>query len=47
MGVIGQEDHTGDAATAAGMDAYLTKPVSPPMLADVLARVRRETVERD
>jgi hypothetical protein len=29
------------------MDACLTKPVSPPMLADVLARVRRVTVVRD
>jgi two-component system, sensor histidine kinase len=46
IGVIGQEDR-GNAAAAAGMDACLTKPVSPPMLADVLARVRRETVERD
>jgi two-component system, sensor histidine kinase len=48
IGVIGQEDHDkGDAAAAVGMDAWLTKPVSPRMLADVLARMRRETVERD
>ena len=46
IGIIGQEDlDKGDAAAAAaGMDACLTKPVSPRMLADVLARVRRGTV---
>jgi two-component system, sensor histidine kinase len=45
IGIIGQEDQ--DATAAAGMDACLTKPVSPPMLADVLARVKKETMERD
>jgi CheY-like chemotaxis protein/nitrogen-specific signal transduction histidine kinase len=46
IGVICQEDQdkAGAAASAAGMDAWLTKPVSPRMLADVLARVRREAV---
>src|SRR5262249_8859718 len=48
IGVVGQEDNDkGDVAAAVGMDAWLTKPVSPRMLADVLARVRKETVERD
>ena len=49
IGVIGQEDRPRRhaAAAAAGMDACLTKPVSPRMLADALARVRRETVVRD
>ena len=38
-GVVAQADA---AASAAGMDAWLTKPVSPRVLADVLARVKRE-----
>jgi CheY-like chemotaxis protein/nitrogen-specific signal transduction histidine kinase len=46
IGISGEGDaHQPDpAAAAAGMDACLTKPVSPRMLADVLARVRGETV---
>jgi CheY-like chemotaxis protein len=46
IGSSGEGDaHQPDpAAAAAGMDACLTKPVSPRMLADVLARVRGETV---
>jgi two-component system, sensor histidine kinase len=49
IGVYGQGDPANGsdrtaAATAAGMDACLAKPVSPRMLADVLARVRGETV---
>jgi len=45
IGVICQEDQdkADAAASAAGMDAWLTKPVSPRVLADVLARVRKET----
>jgi CheY-like chemotaxis protein len=44
IGIICQEDQdkAEAAASAAGMDAWLTKPVSPRVLADVLARVRRE-----
>jgi CheY-like chemotaxis protein/nitrogen-specific signal transduction histidine kinase len=43
IGVICQEDQdkADAAASAAGMDAWLTKPVSPRMLAEALARVRR------
>ena len=44
MPVIGISGRTGardaDAAIAAGMNAYLTKPVSPRVLADTLARVQ-------
>jgi CheY-like chemotaxis protein/nitrogen-specific signal transduction histidine kinase len=48
IGVCGRGDPANGsdrtaAATAAGMDACLAKPVSPRMLADVLARVRGET----
>jgi two-component system, sensor histidine kinase len=43
IGIVCPEDHTEQAASAAGMDACLTKPVSPHMLADALARVKRET----
>jgi CheY-like chemotaxis protein len=45
IGIVCQEDQDkGDAAAAAaGMDAWLTKPATPRMLADVLARVRGET----
>ncbi|HSV23315.1 MAG TPA: ATP-binding protein, partial [Xanthobacteraceae bacterium] len=43
MPVIGISGHTGasdaEAAIAAGMNAYLTKPVSPRVLADALASV--------
>jgi two-component system, sensor histidine kinase len=44
IGVICQEDQdmADAAASAAGMDAWLTKPVSPRVLADVLARVKKE-----
>jgi CheY-like chemotaxis protein len=46
IGVICQEDQdkADAAASTASMDAWLTRPVSPRMLADVLARVRREAV---
>ncbi len=44
MPVIGISGRTGasdaDAAIAAGMNAYLTKPVSPRVLADTLAKVQ-------
>jgi CheY-like chemotaxis protein len=51
IGVCGERDPANApdraaAATAAGMDACLAKPVSPRMLADALARVRGETVAR-
>jgi CheY-like chemotaxis protein len=45
MPVIGISGRTGatdaDAAIMAGMNAYLTKPVSPRILADTLAKVQR------
>ena len=45
MPVIGISGRTGatdaDAAIMAGMNAYLTKPVSPRVLADTLAKVQR------
>jgi two-component system, sensor histidine kinase len=49
IGVCGERDlanapDRAAAATAAGMDACLAKPVSPRMLADALARVRGGTV---
>jgi CheY-like chemotaxis protein len=49
IGVCGERDPANApdrvaAATAAGMDACLAKPVSPRMLADALARVRGGTV---
>jgi CheY-like chemotaxis protein len=44
--VIGISGRTGasdaDAAIAAGMNAYLTKPVSPRVLADMLAKVQAD-----
>src|SRR5579864_4783164 len=41
IGISGHSERADtDAALAAGMDAYLTKPVSPHALADALARVR-------
>jgi len=47
--VIGVSGRAGtaaaDAALAAGMQAYLTKPVSPRMLADALAKVRGTSAE--
>ena len=49
MPVIGISGRTGasdaDAAIAAGMNAYLTKPVSPRVLADTLVRVHGGGVE--
>jgi two-component system, sensor histidine kinase len=51
IGIICQEDQDkadqAAAAAAAGMSACIAKPVSPPMLADVLAKVKKETMERD
>jgi CheY-like chemotaxis protein len=49
IGVCGRGDPANGsdrtaAATAAGMDACLAKPVSPRTLADVLARVRGEAI---
>jgi CheY-like chemotaxis protein len=42
MAIIGISGHAGDeaAARAAGMNAYLVKPVSPKMLSELLASVK-------
>ncbi len=44
IGILRQEDQDkgGVAAAAAGMDAWLTKPVSPSLLAEALAKARGE-----
>jgi two-component system, sensor histidine kinase len=45
IGISGRSEAAdADAALAAGMDAYLTKPVSPRLLAETLAKVRRGVV---
>jgi two-component system, sensor histidine kinase len=48
IGISGDQSHPAEqaaTAAAAGMDGCLVKPVSPRMLAEVLARVRGETGE--